>query len=82
MIIIIIISLTIIMIIIVIISCGKDISLEWKLVVDRRRFTSGNRTVGREEEDRNNHMRTKTTDFMRNRNVGFIFVYHGSEAIG
>ena len=32
-----------------------DTSLEWKIVVDRRNFTSKNRTVGGEEEDRNNN---------------------------
>ena len=31
--------------------------LEWK--IGQRRFTSGHRTVGGEEEDRNNHERTK-----------------------
>ena len=35
-----------------------DTLLEWKIVVGRRRFTGGHRTVGREEEDRNNHGRT------------------------
>ena len=30
-----------------------DTSLEWKIVVDQKRFTSGHRTVGGEEEDRN-----------------------------
>ena len=30
-------------------------SLEWKIVVGQRWFTSGHRTVGGEEEDRNNH---------------------------
>ena len=28
-----------------------DTFLEWKIVVGRRRFTSGHRTVGEEEED-------------------------------
>ena len=32
-----------------------DTFLEWKIVVGRRRFTSGRRTVGEEEEDRNFH---------------------------
>jgi hypothetical protein len=32
-----------------------EISLEWKIVYGRRRFTSGNRTVGGEEEDRYIH---------------------------
>ena len=36
-----------------------DTSLEWKIVVGQRRFTSGHRTVGGEEEDRNNHGETK-----------------------
>ena len=36
-----------------------DISLEWKIVVGQERFTSEHRTVGGEEEDRNNHGRTK-----------------------
>ena len=34
-------------------------SLEWKIVVGQRRFTSGHRTVGGEEENRSNHGRTK-----------------------
>ena len=34
---------------------GIDTFLEWKIVVGQRRFTSGHRTVGGEEEDRNNH---------------------------
>ena len=38
-----------------------DTFLEWKIVVDRRKFTSGHRTVGEEEQDRNNHGRTKCT---------------------
>ena len=38
---------------------GMDTSLEWKIVVDQRRFTSGNRTVEGEEEDRNNQRGTK-----------------------
>ena len=41
-----------------------DTYLEWKIVVDRRRFISGLRTVGREEEDHNNHGGTIVTDFM------------------
>ena len=32
---------------------------EWKIVVDQRRFTSGHRTVGEEEEDRNYHGGTR-----------------------
>ena len=32
-----------------------DTFLEWKIVVGRRRFTSGHRTVGEEEEDRKYH---------------------------
>jgi hypothetical protein len=36
-----------------------DTSLEWKIVVGKRRFTSEYRTVGGEEEDRNNHGGTK-----------------------
>ena len=38
-----------------------DTSLEWKIVVGQTRFASGHRTVGGEEEDRNNHV----TNFMR-----------------
>ena len=38
---------------------GIDVSLEWKIVVGRRRFTSGHRMVGGEEEDRNDHGSTK-----------------------
>ena len=34
---------------------GMDTSLEWKIVVGERLFTSGHRTVGGEEEDRNNN---------------------------
>ena len=36
-----------------------DISLELKIVVGQRRFTSGHRIVERDEEDRNNNERTK-----------------------
>ena len=36
-----------------------DTSLEWKIVVCRRRFTSGHRMIGGEEKDRNNHGGTK-----------------------
>ena len=36
-----------------------DTSLEWKIVVGQRRCTSGHHTVGGEEEDRNNHGRTR-----------------------
>ena len=35
-----------------------DTSLEWKIVVGQRRFASGHRMVG-EEEDRNNNGGTK-----------------------
>ena len=34
-------------------------TLEWKIVVGQRRFTSGHRTVGGEEEDRKNHGGTR-----------------------
>ena len=33
--------------------------LKWKIFIGQRRFTSGHRTVGGEEEDRNNHGGTK-----------------------
>ena len=36
-----------------------DTFLEWKIVVGRRRFTSGHRTVGEKEEDRNYHGGTR-----------------------
>jgi hypothetical protein len=36
-----------------------DSSLEWKIFVDERKLTRGQRTVGGEEEDRNNNGRTK-----------------------
>jgi hypothetical protein len=36
-----------------------DTSLEWKIVAGQRRFTSGHRMVGGEEEERNNHGGTK-----------------------
>ena len=36
-----------------------DTSLEWKIVVRQRKFNNGHRTVGEEEEDRNNHGVTK-----------------------
>ena len=36
-----------------------DTFLEWKIVVGQRRFTSGHRTVGEEEEDRNYHGGTR-----------------------
>ena len=36
-----------------------DTFLEWKIVVGRRRFTTGHRTVGEEEEDRNYHGGTR-----------------------
>ena len=45
-----------------------DTSLEWKVVVGHRRFTSGHRTVGGEQEECNNH-KNKETDFMRSRNM-------------
>ena len=38
---------------------GMDTSLQWMIVVSRKVFTSGHRTVGGEEEHRNNHGRTK-----------------------
>ena len=38
---------------------GMDTSLEWMVVIGQRRFTSGHHTVGGEEEDHNNHGRTK-----------------------
>ena len=52
-----------------------DTFLEWKIVVGRRRLTSGHRTVGGEEEDRNNHEGT-----MKSRKAGtwkniWIFSY-------
>ena len=50
-----IITITIIIIIIIIII----IFLEWKIVVGQRRFTSGHRTVGEEEDDRNYHEGTR-----------------------
>ena len=37
----------------------RRISLEWMIVTGRRRITSGHRTIGGEEEDRNNHGGTK-----------------------
>ena len=46
-------------IIYLIIYYGMDTLLEWKIVVGRRRFTSGHRTVGEEEEDRNYHGGTR-----------------------
>ena len=36
-----------------------DTPLELKIVVGQRKLTSGHRTVEGEEEDRNNHGRTK-----------------------
>jgi len=36
-----------------------DTSLEWKMAIGQRRFTSGHRTVGGEEEDCNSHGGTK-----------------------
>ena len=36
-----------------------DTFLEWKIVVGRRKFTSGHRAVGEEEEDRNYHGGTR-----------------------
>ena len=44
-----------------------DTSLEWKIVVGQRRFTSGQRTVGGEEEDKS--WRNQVTDFMKSRNM-------------
>jgi hypothetical protein len=38
---------------------GMDTSLEWKIVLDQRRYISRHRTVGGEEEDRNTHGTTK-----------------------
>ena len=46
-----------------------DTSLLWKIVFGQRRFTSGHRTVGGEEEDHNNHGGTQVTDFMKSRNM-------------
>ena len=36
-----------------------DISLEWNIVVVRRKFTSEYRMVGEEEKDRNHHGGTR-----------------------
>jgi hypothetical protein len=36
-----------------------ETSLEWNIVVGQRKYTSGHRMVGGEEEDRNNHGSTK-----------------------
>ena len=36
-----------------------DTFLEWKIVIGQRIFTSGHRTEGGEEVDRNNHGGTK-----------------------
>jgi hypothetical protein len=33
-------------------------TFEWMIVVGKRSFTSGHGTVGGEEKDRNNHVRT------------------------
>ena len=38
---------------------GMDTFLEWKTVLGQKRFTSGHRTVGGEEEDCNKHGITK-----------------------
>ena len=35
---------------------------DWKIVVSRTRITSGHRTVGGEEGDRNNHGRTSDSE--------------------
>ena len=35
---------------------GMDTSLEWKIIVGQRRFTSWHRMIAGEEEDRNNHV--------------------------
>ena len=40
-------------------SIGMDTSLERKIIFGQRRFTSGHRTVGGDEEDRNSHGKTK-----------------------
>ena len=42
-----------------------DPSLEWKIVVGQRGFTSAHRTVGREEEE----WRNQVMDFMKSRNM-------------
>ena len=39
--------------------------MEWKIAIGQRRFTSGHRTVGGEEEDHTNNERTST----RSRNM-------------
>jgi hypothetical protein len=36
-----------------------EISLEWKIVIGQRRCISVHHSVGGEDEDRNNHGRTK-----------------------
>ena len=46
-----------------------DTFLEWKIVVGQRRFTSGHRKVGEEEEDRNYQVRNQVTDFMKSRGM-------------
>ena len=38
---------------------GMDTSLEWKIVIGQRRFSSVHRMVAGEEEDRNNRGGTK-----------------------
>ena len=44
-------------------------SLKRKIVVGRRRFSNGHRTVGGEGEDCSNHWKYQMTDFMRSRNM-------------
>ena len=48
-----------------------DTSLEWNMFVGQRRFTSGYRTVGGEEEDGNNQGRTKCPIWQRIDIFGF-----------
>ena len=38
---------------------GMGTSLEWMIVIGQRKSTNGYRTVGGEEEERNNHGRAK-----------------------
>ena len=44
-----------------------DTSLEWKVIVGQRRFTSGNRTVGGERPQQS--WKNQVTDCMRSRNM-------------
>ena len=50
-----------------------DTFLEWKIVIGRKRFTSGHRTLEEEEEeekeDRNNHKKNEVTDFTNSKNM-------------